>query len=42
VSVLNNASISWNWDFTSALFFASTVLSTTGELARHSLDNTMH
>ncbi|XP_056124848.1 potassium channel subfamily K member 1a [Rhinichthys klamathensis goyatoka] len=30
VSVLNNASISWNWDFTSALFFASTVLSTTG------------
>lgn len=30
VSVLNNASISRNWDFTSALFFASTVLSTTG------------
>jgi len=31
VSVLNNASANWNWDFTSALFFASTVLSTTGE-----------
>ncbi|KAL7987563.1 potassium channel subfamily K member 1 [Crotalus tigris] len=30
VSVLSNASGSWNWDFTSALFFASTVLSTTG------------
>ncbi|KAM9155897.1 potassium channel subfamily K member 1 [Pangshura tecta] len=30
VSVLGNASGSWNWDFTSALFFASTVLSTTG------------
>ncbi|XP_036394086.1 potassium channel subfamily K member 1a [Megalops cyprinoides] len=30
VSVLNNASANWNWDFTSALFFASTVLSTTG------------
>ncbi|XP_073684624.1 potassium channel subfamily K member 1a [Garra rufa] len=30
VSVLNNASTNWNWDFTSALFFASTVLSTTG------------
>ncbi|KAJ8396076.1 hypothetical protein AAFF_G00026080 [Aldrovandia affinis] len=30
VSVLNNVSASWNWDFTSALFFASTVLSTTG------------
>ncbi|KAJ8359781.1 hypothetical protein SKAU_G00163060 [Synaphobranchus kaupii] len=30
VSVLNNASSNWNWDFTSALFFASTVLSTTG------------
>ncbi|TRY93375.1 hypothetical protein DNTS_032868 [Danionella cerebrum] len=30
VSILNNASASWNWDFTSALFFASTVLSTTG------------
>ncbi|KAG7277475.1 hypothetical protein CRUP_010623 [Coryphaenoides rupestris] len=24
VSVLNNASANWNWDFTSALFFAST------------------
>lgn len=31
VSVLNNASSNWNWDFTSALFFASTVLSTTGK-----------
>ncbi|KAM5135675.1 potassium channel subfamily K member 1 [Mantella aurantiaca] len=30
VSVLNNASGNWNWDFTSSLFFASTVLSTTG------------
>lgn len=30
VSVLNNATENWNWDFTSALFFASTVLSTTG------------
>lgn len=30
VSVLQNVSINWNWDFTSALFFASTVLSTTG------------
>ncbi|KAJ8264727.1 hypothetical protein GJAV_G00153240 [Gymnothorax javanicus] len=30
VSVLNNASINWNWDFSSSLFFASTVLSTTG------------
>ncbi|KAG8444544.1 hypothetical protein GDO86_009634 [Hymenochirus boettgeri] len=30
VSVLNNVSGNWNWDFTSALFFASTVLSTTG------------
>ncbi|TRY81597.1 hypothetical protein DNTS_035518 [Danionella cerebrum] len=30
VSVLNNATTNWNWDFTSALFFASTVLSTTG------------
>ncbi|XP_053566793.1 potassium channel subfamily K member 1 [Bombina bombina] len=30
VSVLSNASANWNWDFTSALFFASTVLSTTG------------
>ncbi|ELK05087.1 Potassium channel subfamily K member 1 [Pteropus alecto] len=29
VSALSNASGSWNWDFTSALFFASTVLSTT-------------
>lgn len=36
VSILNNASVNWNWDFTSALFFASTVLSTTGESpARH-------
>lgn len=32
VSILNNASSNWNWDFTSSLFFASTVLSTTGEL----------
>lgn len=39
VSVLNNATTNWNWDFTSALFFASTVLSTTGE-HKHSLDNT--
>lgn len=31
VSVLNNNATNWNWDFTSALFFASTVLSTTGE-----------
>lgn len=31
VSILNNASANWNWDFTSALFFASTVLSTTGK-----------
>lgn len=38
VSVLNNATTNWNWDFTSALFFASTVLSTTGE-HKHSLDN---
>lgn len=30
VSVLSNASGNWNWDFASALFFASTVLSTTG------------
>ncbi|XP_012679200.2 potassium channel subfamily K member 1-like [Clupea harengus] len=30
VSVLNNASANRNWDFTSALFFASTVVSTTG------------
>ncbi|XP_036309294.1 potassium channel subfamily K member 1 [Pipistrellus kuhlii] len=30
VSALGNASGRWNWDFTSALFFASTVLSTTG------------
>ncbi|XP_034040914.1 potassium channel subfamily K member 1b [Thalassophryne amazonica] len=30
VSVLHNASAKWNWDFTSSLFFASTVLSTTG------------
>uniref|UniRef100_A0A8D0HPT9 Potassium two pore domain channel subfamily K member 1 n=1 Tax=Sphenodon punctatus TaxID=8508 RepID=A0A8D0HPT9_SPHPU len=31
VSVLSNTSGNWNWDFTSALFFASTVLSTTGK-----------
>lgn len=31
VSVLSNASANWNWDFTSSLFFASTVLSTTGK-----------
>lgn len=37
VSVLQNVSINWNWDFTSALFFASTVLSTTGTL-RLSID----
>ncbi|KAM4694262.1 potassium channel subfamily K member 1-like [Discoglossus pictus] len=30
VSVLRNASSNQNWDFTSALFFTSTVLSTTG------------
>ncbi|XP_076867011.1 potassium channel subfamily K member 1b [Brachyhypopomus gauderio] len=30
VSILNNASANWNWDFTSSLFFASTILSTTG------------
>ncbi|XP_061545882.1 potassium channel subfamily K member 1b [Phycodurus eques] len=30
VSILNNTDAKWNWDFTSALFFASTVLSTTG------------
>ncbi|KAG8446032.1 hypothetical protein GDO86_013782 [Hymenochirus boettgeri] len=30
VSMLNNASGNWKWDFTSALFFVSTVLSTTG------------
>lgn len=34
VSILNNASANWNWDFTSALFFASTVLSTTGRSPR--------
>lgn len=34
VSVLSNASGNWNWDFTSALFFASTVLSTTGSRPR--------
>lgn len=33
VSALGNASGRWNWDFTSALFFASTVLSTTGRRA---------
>ncbi|XP_061692921.1 potassium channel subfamily K member 1b [Syngnathoides biaculeatus] len=30
VSILNNTDANRNWDFTSALFFASTVLSTTG------------
>ncbi|XP_078255226.1 potassium channel subfamily K member 1-like [Rhinoraja longicauda] len=30
VSVLNNSSGKWNWDFTSSLFFAATVLTTTG------------
>lgn len=35
VSVLNNNLTNWNWDFTSALFFASTVLSTTGESIDH-------
>ncbi|XP_048843127.1 potassium channel subfamily K member 1a [Brienomyrus brachyistius] len=30
VSALKNASAGWNWDVASALFFASTVLSTTG------------
>ncbi|CAH2251351.1 potassium channel subfamily K member 1 [Pelobates cultripes] len=30
VSILNNVSAHWNWDFTSSLFFVSTVLSTTG------------
>ncbi|GAB1293816.1 Potassium channel subfamily K member 1 [Apodemus speciosus] len=34
VSVLSNASGNWNWDFTSALFFASTVLSTTAASGR--------
>lgn len=34
VSVLSNASGNWNWDFTSSLFFASTVLSTTGKAER--------
>uniref|UniRef100_A0ACB8GB12 Potassium channel sub K member 1 n=1 Tax=Sphaerodactylus townsendi TaxID=933632 RepID=A0ACB8GB12_9SAUR len=37
VSVLSNASANWNWDFTSSLFFASTVLSTT-ETLRLQLD----
>lgn len=37
VSVLSNASGNWNWDFTSALFFASTVLSTTGTSGLHPL-----
>lgn len=37
VSVLKNNSTNWNWDFTSALFFASTVLSTTGESGRQLL-----
>lgn len=35
VSILNNASASWNWDFMSSLFFASTVLSTTGKWLRN-------
>ncbi|XP_040293075.1 potassium channel subfamily K member 1 [Bufo bufo] len=30
VSILNNETRNWNWDFMSSLFFASTVLSTTG------------
>ncbi|XP_057703345.1 potassium channel subfamily K member 1b [Corythoichthys intestinalis] len=30
VSILNSTATNWNWDFTSSLFFASTVLSTTG------------
>lgn len=30
VSVLNNVSGHWNWDYTSSLFFVTTVLSTTG------------
>ncbi|XP_062895788.1 potassium channel subfamily K member 1-like [Mobula hypostoma] len=30
VSALNNSSGKWNWDFTSSLFFAATVLTTTG------------
>ncbi|XP_078069900.1 potassium channel subfamily K member 1-like [Mustelus asterias] len=30
VSVLNNSSGKWNWDFSSSLFFAATVLTTTG------------
>ncbi|XP_078397849.1 potassium channel subfamily K member 1-like [Cetorhinus maximus] len=30
VSVLNNSTGKWNWDFTSSLFFAATVLTTTG------------
>eukprot|EP00061_Rhincodon_typus_P005358 g24769.t1 len=29
VSVLNNSTGKWNWDFTSSLFFAATVLTTT-------------
>lgn len=40
VSVLSNASGNWNWDFTSALFFASTVLSTTGRTAAATLPQT--
>uniref|UniRef100_A0A8C5MH32 Potassium channel subfamily K member 1 n=1 Tax=Leptobrachium leishanense TaxID=445787 RepID=A0A8C5MH32_9ANUR len=30
VSVLNNVTGHWNWDYTSSLFFVTTVLSTTG------------
>ncbi|XP_067876306.1 potassium channel subfamily K member 1-like [Heterodontus francisci] len=30
VSVLNNSTGKWNWDFTSSLFFAATILTTTG------------
>lgn len=40
VSVLSNASGNWNWDFTSALFFASTVLSTTGRASAAPLPRT--
>lgn len=41
VSILNNASSNWNWDFTSALFFASTVLSTTGQSVRQMIRQVM-
>ncbi|GCB62065.1 hypothetical protein scyTo_0011418 [Scyliorhinus torazame] len=34
VSVLNNSTGKWNWDFTSSLFFATTVLTTTGNSER--------